>query len=82
MLVHTDLDFDWTIRIVGFIILNILLPASIAVNACLTTSKKQFFLPLAFIEAPYVNLIVAGTFGFLGMLTPFFYLPVYAMSRG
>jgi MFS family permease len=82
MLVHTHLGFSWTIRVIGFIILALLLPASVAIKARLPPRKKKFFLPSAFQEPVYVSLIVAGFFGFLGMLTPLFYLPAYALERG
>jgi MFS family permease len=82
MLVHTDLGFGWTVRILGFVITVLLLPSSIAIKARLPPRKKKFFLPSAFQEPPYVNLIAAGFFGFLGLFTPLFYLPVYAIEQG
>jgi MFS family permease len=82
MLVNTNLGFGWTIRILGFMVLALLVPSSLAIKARLPPRKNKFFLISAFKEVTYVNLIAAGFFGFLGMFTPLFYLPVYAIRQG
>lgn len=82
MLEHSNLGFAWTVRIIGFVILALLTPACIAVKARLPPRKKNFFLFAAFKSPSYNLLIVAGIFGFLGLFTPLFYLPTYAISRG
>jgi MFS family permease len=82
MLTETNLGFGWSIRIVGFVVLALLLPSSVAIKARLPPRKNQFFLWSAFKETPYLCLIAAGFLGFLGMFTPLFYLPVYASEQG
>ncbi|KAL1962733.1 hypothetical protein VTN77DRAFT_9277 [Rasamsonia byssochlamydoides] len=69
------------VRICGFIILAILAPACIAIGARLPPRKSQFFLPSAFKEIPYLLLIAALFFLFIGMFTPIFFLPSYMSSR-
>lgn len=82
MLTETNLGFGWSVRVVGFVIMAVLLPAVMMIKARLPPRKKSFFLPSAFKEKAYVSLIIAGFFGFLGMFTPLFYLPLYALSQG
>ncbi|EFQ96698.1 hypothetical protein MGYG_08622 [Nannizzia gypsea CBS 118893] len=82
MLNETKLGFGWTIRIVGFVSLGLLLPSCIAIKARLPPRKKQFFLWSSFTEPSYLYLVAAGFFSFLGVFTPLFYLPIYAYTQG
>ncbi|KAI1417946.1 monocarboxylate permease-like protein [Hypoxylon sp. FL1857] len=81
MLENKGLGFGWTVRIVGFIILGLISIACALIKERLPSRKTRLFLPRAFTERKYNCIIVSGFFLFLGMLTPFFYLPAYAQSR-
>ncbi|EPE32528.1 MFS general substrate transporter [Glarea lozoyensis ATCC 20868] len=78
----SSLDFGWSIRIIGFLILPFMIFACVTVTARLPPRKSTFWLPKAFKEAKYLILIAALFFMFFGMFTPFYYLPTYAVTRG
>jgi MFS family permease len=82
MLANQKLGFGWSMRICGFIILGALLAASSVIRARLPPRKGRFFLPTAFKEPAYIALIAAVFFIMLGLFTPFFYLPTYAVEHG
>src|SRR5450432_3280970 len=76
------LGFGWTVRISGFIILALLLLSCIPIRARLPPRKGQFFLPSAFKELRFTTLLFAVLLMFLGVFTPIFYLPTYAVYYG
>lgn len=82
MLNDSSLGFGWSIRVIGFLILPLMAFASVAIKARLPPRKTQFWLMSAYKEPRFVVLIIAFFFMFFGMLTPFFYLPSYAVSQG
>ena len=82
MFYNTSLGFSWTVRILGFLMLSLLLPACLVVRARLPPRSGTFFLPKAFTEPLYVSIVASVFFMFLGLFTPFFYLPTYAVERG
>jgi MFS family permease len=82
MFANPRLTFGWTIRICGFIILTTLLAASAVIRTRLPPRRGRFFIPCAFTEPPYVTLIAAIFLVMIGLWTPFFYLPTYAISNG
>lgn len=82
MLTNTNLGFGWSIRIIGFVALALLVPSTLAVKSRLPPRKSQFFLFESFKEPSYLCLIAAGFLGFLGLFTPLFYLPTYAYQQG
>ena len=82
MLTETNLGFAWSIRIIGFVVIALLVPSTLAIKARLPPRKNQFFLWSSFKELPYLCLIFAGLTGFLGLFTPLFYLPTYAYQQG
>lgn len=77
-----NLGFGWAVRITGFIILAVLTVAITLIKERLPSRKKKFFLPRAFTEKQYALVITAGFFLFLGMFSPYFYLPEYAQHYG
>lgn len=77
-----NLGFGWAVRIAGFIILAVLGIAMALIKERLPSRKKDFFLPRAFTERQYILVIIAGFFLFLGMFSPYFYLPEYAQQHG
>ena len=82
MFYNPSLGFGWSVRVVGFIILAALLTALSLTRARLPPRKKRFFLLSAFKEPTYVALVMACFLIFLGLFTPFFYLPSLATERG
>ncbi|KAK4240412.1 putative monocarboxylate permease [Achaetomium macrosporum] len=82
MLNNSSLGFGWSVRIVGFILLGVLTYATLAIKARLPPRKSGFLLPGAFKEPVYTISIVACFFLFMGMFTPFFFLPTYALTKG
>ena len=82
MFEHPDLGFGWTIRIVGFIMMVLLGFASLAIKARLPPRQSQFFLPAAFADIRFNVLCAAGFLMLMGLFTPFFYLPTFAIAHG
>jgi len=82
MLYSGTLKFAWTIRILGFIIAALMLPSCFVIRARLPPRKGRFFLPEAF-KIPLYDAIIFSVFLMLvGIFTPFFYLPTYAVQHG
>lgn len=77
-----SVGFGWGVRVVSFIALALLTAGCFLVKERLPSRKTKFFLPKAFFEPHYICITAAGFFLFLGIFTPFFYLPDYAMSHG
>jgi len=82
MLYNSSLGFGWTVRILGFLMLALLLPSCFLIRARLPPRKGQFFLPAAFKEPLYLAIIGSVFLMMLGLFTPFFYLPTYAVQHG
>ncbi|KAF7556708.1 hypothetical protein G7Z17_g1239 [Cylindrodendrum hubeiense] len=82
MLTKSSLGFGWTVRIIGFIMLPLLAFACVAVTARLPPRPTTFFIKAAFKQVEYNLLIIAMFFLILGMFTPLFFIPTYAVSRG
>lgn len=78
----TNMGFGWSIRIVAFIILPFMLFPCFLIKPRVPSRKTTFFLGEAFKQKKYVMLIVGLFFMMMGMWTPVFYLPTYAVSRG
>ena len=82
MLYNPKLGFGWTIRILGFIMAALMLPSCFVIRARLPSRKGRFFLPEAF-KNPVYNAIIGSVFlMMIGVFTPFFYLPTYAVQHG
>jgi MFS family permease len=82
MLYNPSLSFGWTVRILGFVMLALILPACFSIRARLPPRAGKFLLPSAFKNRVYVA-IIAGVFLMMfGLFTPFFYLPTYAVDHG
>ncbi|KAJ5783765.1 uncharacterized protein N7518_009442 [Penicillium psychrosexuale] len=82
MLRNESLGFGWSVRIVGFIILFMVLIAMITVRERLPPRRGKVLLPRAFARAPYTLVTLGIFFMMWGLFTPFFYLPQYAQSYG
>jgi len=82
MLNSSSLGFGWSVRIIGFIMLPFLAFSCVVIKSRLPPRQTTFFIGAAFKQPNFVLLVVALFFMFLGMLTPLFYLPTYAVKRG
>lgn len=82
MLYNQSLGFGWTVRILGFMMLALILPACFLIRARLPPRAGQFFLPAAFKEPHYLAIIVSVFLMIIGVFTPIFYLPTYAVDHG
>ncbi|KAF7167940.1 hypothetical protein CNMCM6106_003289 [Aspergillus hiratsukae] len=81
-LTRTNLGFGWSIRIIGFIIMGVLIPSCLPIKARLPPRKSNFFLPSAFKEPVYTLLVACMFFLFLSMFPLLFLIPSYALSQG
>ncbi|KIX09370.1 uncharacterized protein Z518_00449 [Rhinocladiella mackenziei CBS 650.93] len=82
MIFHTPLGFGWAVRIVGFLVLGLVLTACVTIIPRLPPRKGKYLLIHAF-KNPIYSIQVAGLFlVWLGLFTPFFYLPSYSESKG
>lgn len=82
MLANEKLGCGWTIRICGFVMIAVMLPSCLAIRARLPPRKGKLFLPRAFLELPYVTLILGSFMMLLGIFIPPFYLPTFAVGNG
>jgi MFS family permease len=82
MLNDSTISFAWTVRILGFIIMPFLIFFCIVLRTRLPPRESQFFIGKAWKEPRFVLLVLSIFFILLGMMTPLFFLPTYAVSRG
>lgn len=82
MLNDTNLGFGWSVRIIGFIMLAPLTVAVLTIRSFLPPKKTTIFVGAAF-KLPTFNWLVAAMFlMFLGVFTPLFFIPSYAVTQG
>ncbi len=82
MLNGSSLGFGWSVRIVGFMMLPFVAIALLTITARLPPKKTAFWLPSAYRDPTFALLIISLFFSFMGLFTPFFFIPTYAVSRG
>ncbi|OJD18324.1 hypothetical protein AJ78_01637 [Emergomyces pasteurianus Ep9510] len=82
LLNSTTVGFGWSIRIIGFLILAVLVPSCLAIRARLPPRKGNFLLLSAFKQKQYVTIIVFAFLMVLCVFTPIFFLPTYAVEQG
>ncbi|KIW15906.1 hypothetical protein PV08_05956 [Exophiala spinifera] len=82
MLNGSSLGFGWSVRIMAFVLLPLMAFACIFVKPRLPPRTTTFFIWRAFQQANFLLMIAALFFMFIGMWTPLFYLPSYAVSKG
>lgn len=82
MLNSTSLGFGWTVRIIGFIMIPFMGFASVAVKPRVPPRTTNFWVSEAFKNLKFNLLIASMFFLFMGMFTPLFFIPVYAVSIG
>lgn len=82
MLNSSSLGFGWSVRIIGFLMIPPLVFSCIVITSRIPPKTSNFFDARAF-KLPIFRLVVIGIFFmFLGVFTPLFYIPSYAVSRG
>ncbi|KAK4156133.1 putative monocarboxylate permease-like protein [Chaetomidium leptoderma] len=82
MLHNERLGFGWSLRIVGFIMLAVLALGATGIKARLPPRKSGFLLLRAFRDPVYCLNVTSSFFLFMGMFTPVFFLPGYALAKG
>jgi MFS family permease len=82
MLNGSTLGFGWSVRVVGFIMIPCLVFSCVTIKARIPPRMSAFWKPAAFKEVIFVLLILASFFLFMGMFTPLFFIPTYAVQRG
>ncbi|KAK8125900.1 MFS general substrate transporter [Apiospora kogelbergensis] len=82
MLNASSLGYGWTVRVVGFLIMPILLFASAVLVPRLPPRSTSFWLGAAMRDARFLLVVSAFFFASIGMFVPLFYLPTYAVTRG
>jgi MFS family permease len=78
----TNASFGWSMRIVGFIILPFMVLPCFMIRPRVPPRKATIFIGAAWKDKKYVLLIVGMFFMMMGMWTPVFYTPTYAVTRG
>lgn len=81
MLQNEALGFGWSVRIVGFIILAMMLIAMLTLKERLPPRRGPILLPSAFSRPAYILATLSIFFMTWGLFTPFFYLPQYATTK-
>lgn len=79
------LDFGWSTRIIGFVLMPLMIFACLSVRPRLPlgqTTRGKLFLWTAFKEPRFVMLSASLFLVFFGCYTPFFYLPTFAVKQG
>ncbi|KAF4976476.1 hypothetical protein FDECE_18473 [Fusarium decemcellulare] len=82
MLNDSSLGFGWSVRIMAFVMIPLLAFSCVVINARLPPRTTSFFIASAFKDKRYLLLVTSLFFMFLGMFTPLFFIPTYAVMRG
>jgi MFS family permease len=82
MLNDSSIGYGWSIRILAFIMAPLLAFSCVTVKARLPPRKTTFFIPRAFKNVEFSALVLAMFFMLVGMFSPLFFLPSYAVTRG
>jgi MFS family permease len=82
LLNETSVGFGWSVRITGFMMVPFMLFACFAVKSRLPPRKTSFFMVSVLRNRLFVVLVAAMFCAFLGMFTPIFYIPTYAVMHG
>lgn len=82
LLNSSSLGFGWSVRVVGFTIMPFMAFGCVTIRARLPPRTTSFWIISAYKEARFVLLILSLFFIFIGMFTPLFFIPTYAVRRG
>lgn len=78
-----DLGFPWAVRIIGFMSLGMLSIPLLTMKIRTTApGKRAIFDKTAFTEISVPSFMFSGFLGYIGLLIPFFYIPLTASARG
>jgi len=78
----SQVGFGWAVRVCGFVMGPFLIFSCLTIKARLPPRKSSFFLWDAFRMGKYALLVGSVFFLFIGMFTPLFYIPTFAVMRG
>ncbi|KAL4750625.1 major facilitator superfamily domain-containing protein [Aspergillus terricola var. indicus] len=84
--------FAWTVRIIGFVMLGLFIAAGVMVSFNADTAKpsraqrpaarnRQLFDTAALKDLPFWSYTLANFFLYLGYMSPFYYIPIYAETK-
>ncbi|KAL2813425.1 major facilitator superfamily domain-containing protein [Aspergillus granulosus] len=80
--------FPWTVRIIGFAMFALFVASVLMLlwktdntDSIPTTRARRLFDMRALKDAPFWNFTVANFFLYLGYMTPFYYMPIYAETK-
>ncbi|KAK4133230.1 MFS general substrate transporter [Trichocladium antarcticum] len=82
MLNDSALGFGWSVRIMALVVAPLLAFSCATVAPRLPPRRTNFFILSAFRDVKYVALVFAMFCCMIGMFTPLFFLPSYAVTRG
>ncbi|KAJ4251885.1 hypothetical protein NW762_011182 [Fusarium torreyae] len=82
MLNDSSLGFEWSIRVMGFVMIPLMTFSCIAIRPRVPSRKTSFFLVSSFKNPLYLIIIGSLFLMFIGMFSPLFFLPTYAVTRG
>ncbi|KAL2843598.1 major facilitator superfamily domain-containing protein [Aspergillus pseudodeflectus] len=82
MLNSSSLGFGWSIRIIAFIMVPTMIFSCLTVTARLPPRTTAFFIGSAFKNTLFMLICLSFFFMLLGMFSPLFFIPTYAVSRG
>ncbi|KAF2085752.1 MFS general substrate transporter, partial [Saccharata proteae CBS 121410] len=77
-----SIGFGWTVRVIGFVTLAILLiPCVVLSNPHTPGPARRLFDPSDFRDPVYTFTTIAAIFGFLGIYIPFYFLQIFAQTN-
>ncbi|KAL7934335.1 major facilitator superfamily domain-containing protein [Trichoderma chlorosporum] len=82
MLNGSSLGFGWSVRIIAFSTIPFIIFACFFVRPRLPPRTSNFWIPEAYRDKKFLLLVASLFFVYIGMTTPIFYLPTYAVTRG
>ena len=82
MLNDSSLGFGWSVRVIGFLIMPLMVFACVTIKARLPPRTTGFWIPAAYKDVRFILLVLVLFFMFVGIFTPLFFIPTYAVTRG
>lgn len=83
LLNSSSLSFGWSVRVIGFLIMPFMLFACVTVTPRLPPRRtRRFWMPELYRDKQFMLFCAAFFFILIGMFTPIFFLPTYALQRG
>lgn len=82
MLNSSSLGFGWSVRIIGFLMIPLMVFSCVVIKSRLPSRTTTFIIASAYTQPRFILLILALFFIFIGMFTPIFFIPTYAVTTG